>query len=249
MEWDGPSLNVDTGVLRARITPQAPLAEVRILAGQDWKPLWPDGDALRLTMHDSHGQLFESGHLPATVTVEEQGPLRSCICVRGHLATARGQSFCPYILRLHFAARRPEVRLQHTFVFDQDPDLVQLADIGIHVPAPPSKGSSPRAAVGGEHEAHESSGDLCFVQQDDLDYEVTDGADVVSGKRTRGWASLSSADGGVLAVIRDARQEYPKGFALGADGLEVQIWPRTATPLGIHHPFQGNGDPLWRDVG
>jgi hypothetical protein len=241
IEQQDTSLLVDTGVLRARITPHAPLTDICIHDGQAWKSLWSEAAALKLTMSDGHGQLYESGHLPATVTVEEQGPLRACVLVRGHLATAERRRFCPYILRLHFAAGRRDVRLQHTFIFDQDPELVQIAGIGVHVPpagATAATGSMSRAAIGGDHGAHESATALRFIQQDDLHYEVTGGADVATGTRTLGWASLSGTDAGVLAVIRDAWQEYPKGFSLDSDGLEMQIWPSAVAPLAFTTPFK-----------
>ncbi|MDA0335724.1 MAG: hypothetical protein O2782_11200, partial [bacterium] len=236
IDRDRTSLTIDTGALQARITPKALLTDVRVRDGEGWKRLWADGDGLRLTMVDGHGQLFASGHLPATIAVEEQGPLRSSIWVRGHLATAQGLRFCPYILRLHFAAGRPEIRLQHTFVFDQDPDLVELAGIGVHLPP---AGEPTRAVVGGVHGVHESAGDLSFLQRDDEHYEVSGDAGATTGTRTRGWASLSSSDGGgVLAVIRDAWQEYPKGFVVDATGLDVQIWPGSVPPLAFTTPFR-----------
>ena len=236
IKGEGATLHVDTGVLRASVTAYAPLMDVRVQHGQQWNRLWPEGESLRLTMHDGDGQLYESGHLPATVTVEEEGPLRSCIRVHGHLSTATGVRFCPYILRLHFVAGRAEVRVQHTFVFDQDPDLVQFSGIGVHVP---STGVMARAVIGGEHGIHEGAGELSFLQRDDQHYEVSGTVQgAASGQRTRGWAGLSGSEGGVVAVIRDAWQEYPKGLAINGDGLDVQVWPRTAPPLVFTTPFK-----------
>jgi hypothetical protein len=80
--------------------------------------------------------------------VEEQGALRVCLLVTGHLYSAQGLRFCPYKLRIHLYAGKADLRIFHTFVFDQDPTRIQLKAIGLKVFAKTGDGAV--AAVGGE---------------------------------------------------------------------------------------------------
>ena len=71
------------------------------------------------------------------VTIEQQGPMRTSICVSDWHTSGDGCRFCLHYLRLHFFAGRSDIRLEHMFVFDQDPDLVELAEIGVSFPLDP----------------------------------------------------------------------------------------------------------------
>lgn len=236
IESEGDAVVIDTGALRARIDPLALLTDVQVRHDDAWQPLWAQGEGLCLAMHDTHGQRYTSGRLPATIEVEAQGPLRVSLCLRGHLSSPAGVRFCPYILRLHVTAGRPEIRLQHTFVFDQDSDLVELQYIGVQLPC---CGTVQRVAVGGDGPAHVGADELAFFQRDDEHYEISGPKHVhQTGKRTRGWASWTGSTGSALAVIRDAWQEYPKGLAVGADGLDIQVWPTSAPALAFSTPFK-----------
>lgn len=233
------AFDIDTGALRARIDPHSLLTDVQVRKGDIWQPLWAPGTGLTLVMEDAHGQRYTSGRLPAAIEVEEAGPLRTSICLRGHLAPETGVRFCPYILRLHVAAGRPEIRLQHTFIFDQDPDLVELQEIGLLLPP---CGDVQGVAVGGDAQAHAGTERITFVQQDDQRYSVTSGdggtGAAQTGERTQGWARLSGSKGSLLAVIRDAWQEYPKGFEVGSEGLNIQVWPSSVATLAFSTPFK-----------
>ena len=62
-----------------------------------------------------------------------------------------GARFCPYLLRLHCFAGSAELRIHHTFVFDQEPAAAQLAAIGMHLPF--SLGHGLRGALGADSTA------------------------------------------------------------------------------------------------
>ncbi len=181
-----------------------------------------------LTMTDQYDNLYDSyasGPAPR-ITVEETGPLRTCICVKGYHAMVSGPRFCPYILRIHLFAGKADMRIHHTFIFDQEPHAVELAEIGMSFPL--ALGTGLRAAVGGSDRAHWAANyrTLSWQQSDDRTYTVDrDGEDFGSGEKTRGWASLNGTLGGATFVVRNAWQEFPKGFAVDDHGVEVQIWP------------------------
>ena len=69
---------------------------------------------------------------PATLPMHrrvEVGPLRVGVRIDGHLRSEAGVLFCPYRLRLHLYAGRADLRVFHTFVFNQDPTRVELKAI------------------------------------------------------------------------------------------------------------------------
>ncbi len=250
-EADG-LLTIDTGALRLRLRTNFDLwkhresdsvfvgCQVKVVDG--WRDVLRD-EGIVLYMKDQHGNAYDSsGVSPAPrVTVEEQGALRVGGRIDGHLRSATGTLFCPYRLRLHLYAGKPDLRIFHTFVFDQDPTRVELAAVGTRVLAHP--GDVARAAVGAEDgKAHCSDHwhSLSLRQTDDRHYLVDlDGAPFGQGGRSPGWASLSGADSGVVAAIRDGWQEYPKGFRLEHDTLDVQIWPEDhAQTLSFLTPLQ-----------
>jgi hypothetical protein len=152
-------LTVDTGVLRLKMRVDyerwrlregtSPFAGCQIRTADGWADVW-QGSGLLLYMRDQHGNLYTSqGICPAPrIVVEEQGALRACLLVTGHLFSAQGVRFCPYRLRLHLYAGRADLRIFHTFVFDQDPTRIQLKAMGLQVFAKTGDGAV--AAVGGE---------------------------------------------------------------------------------------------------
>ncbi len=250
-EHDG-ILTIDTGALRLRLRNSfelwchrecdSPFAGCEIKTTEGWREAL-HGAGILLYMKDQHGVLYTSiGASPAPrVTIEEHGPLRVCVLITGHLTSETGVRFCPYRLRVHLYAGKADLRIFHTFIFDQDPTRIELAAIGLKVLACP--GDSAVAAVGGEGTvAHGNHAwrDLSLVQTDDLHYAVgLDGAPFNTGGKAAGWAALGGSRVGVVAAVRDFWQEYPKGFKVEPQALDVRVWPEDAPqPLSFLTPFR-----------
>jgi len=257
-------LTIDTGVLRLRLrtdfphweqrTCDSPFAGCEVKTADGWREVL-HGPGLLLYMKDQHGNLYTSlcASPPPRVIVEEQGPLRVCVLITGHLFSAQGVRFCPYRLRIHLYAGKADLRIFHTFVFDQDPTRVELAAIGLKVFV--RTGDKAVAAMGGEDttlsetlskpetdKARDKEGErvLSLLQTDDLHYTTAlDGSPLETGARASGWASLGGDRAGVAAAVRDFWQEYPKGFRVERDMLDVRIWPEDAPgPLSFLTPFR-----------
>jgi len=194
---------------------------------------------------DTRGNRYDSrssGPAPK-VTIEESGPIRTCIRVDGHHVMKEGPKFCPYTLRLHVFAGSTDIRIQHTFTFDQEPSDTELSSIGIRLPI--QAGDGLRAAIAGSDTVHHASNfnELYFHQRDHTNHEVTrDGESYGTGGRTDGWASLSGDRGGMAAVIANSWQEYPTGFSIDDRGIDVEIWPEAHDdPLTFTTPFDEPG--------
>ena len=252
IEEDGDYITFDTGVMRLRVRRSFDVwksprtlevfqnCEVKTKVG--WLDLFRGNAGPFLAMEDQSGNLYDScsaGPAP-TVAVEESGPLRACLRIDGYHTAPEGCRMCPYTLRVHLFAGKSDLRIQHTFVFDQEPHDIELSSIGMRFPL--DVGGDLRAAVGGEKEAHFASNweEMSLLQSDDQTYAVTrDGEPFGSGGRASGWVSLSGNRGGAVVVVRNAWQEYPKGFTLDPDGIDVEIWPRSyGRNLTFTTPFE-----------
>ena len=246
-------LSVDTGALRidfrrsfdAGRPPASPAAISRCLVKT--RDGWQDvlrGDGPVLYMKDAHGTRYDSlssGFAPEVV-LEEAGPLRACVLVKGFLASATGIRFCPYQLRMHLYAGMADLRVFHTFVFDHDPRRVELSAVGIDLPL--ELGDRLRAAAGSDDDdaAHwcERWETLAVLQDDDRRYTVLrDGRPFGAGTRMPGWVSLSGSRASAAVAVRDGWQEFPKGFTLSERGIDVGIWPEACgRTLAFSTPYE-----------
>jgi hypothetical protein len=224
-------LCIDTGSMRVELRPDDPrfIASCQLKTGRGWREqLRRPGPCLY--MSDQAGTRYDTSAIaPQSIRVEERGPLRAVVCVRGRHTASDGRPFCPYMLRLHFYAGRSEIRVFHTFIYDQVPERVELADIGMTWPV--ETGGATRAAFGGDTLPHDGgrSARAELLQTSDLAYRVSgDGAPLGNGGKAPGWGLLSGDAGAVLTVVRDFWQEYPKGLAAdrtNGAALDVRIWP------------------------
>ncbi|HRU07389.1 MAG TPA: glycoside hydrolase family 127 protein, partial [Candidatus Brocadiia bacterium] len=242
---------VDTGALRMTFWARHPyyqapaerdfLARCEIKTNDGWRDILHDRQGLFLYMKDQRGNLYDSctaGPRPI-VTVEEAGPMRACVCLKGYHAALNGARFCPYILRFHFFAGRSDVRVLHTFIYDQEAHSVELSAIGMKLR--PRIGDFSRAAIGGQGQVHSAATpvNLALLQSSDQEYRVfADGAETAPGAKSAGWASLSGRQGSVAAAIRYHWQEFPKGFCVRPGELDAQVWPEShPEPLRFTTPF------------
>ena len=245
-------LSIDTGALRidfrrsfeAGRPPAAPavISRCRVKADDGWHDVLR-GDGPVVYLQDAHGTRYDSlssGFAPEVV-LEEAGPLRACVLIKGFLASAAGIRFCPYQLRVHLYAGMADVRIFHTFVFDQDPKRVELSAIGVDLPL--ALGERLRAAAGSDGAAahwceHWETMDV--LQDDDRRYRVLrDGQPFGAGTRMPGWVSLAGSRASATVAVRDAWQEFPKGFTLSDRGIDVGIWPEACgRTLAFSTPYE-----------
>ena len=245
-------LSIDTGALRidfrrsfeAGRPPGAPavISRCRVKADDGWHDVLR-GDGPVVYLQDAHGTRYDSlssGFAPEVV-LEEAGLLRACVLIKGFLASAAGIRFCPYQLRVHLYAGMADVRIFHTFVFDQDPKRVELSAVGIDLPL--ALGERLRAAAGSDGAAahwceHWETMDV--LQDDDRRYRVLrDGRPFGAGTRMPGWVSLAGSRASATVAVRDAWQEFPKGFTLSDRGIDVGIWPEACgRTLAFSTPYE-----------
>lgn len=75
-----------------------------------------------------------------SLAVEQSGPVRVVVRLTGRHRpigpTSREWAWLPFTVRLAFSAGEPDVRIQHSFVWDGDPDADFLAGLGARVDVP-----------------------------------------------------------------------------------------------------------------
>ena len=214
VEEEADRLRFDTGPMQLDLGPRgerrggSSLAPVpagrlfmqsRIRANGEWRDVFPGESSPFLYVEDQHGKFYDTlaPGPPGRIVVEEAGPLRACVCVKGYHTAQDGSRFCPFILRIHLFGGKSELRIHHTFIYDQDPNTVELASIGMRFPF-----------------------DLGVVERARSTKRFDD------SDRTTPWGMAGDSQGSALAVIRNGWQEYPKAVETEREGMDVQIWPR-----------------------
>lgn len=243
---------VDTGVMRIYFRNrfeawQQPrnsdtFLRCQVKTDDGWQNVFRGNPGPFLYMKDQEKNIYDSysAGLGPQVVVEETGPLRTCVRIKGYHTNQNGLRFCPYILRVHLFAGKSDIRIFHTFIYDQDPHTCELSAVGMKIPL--NLGNDLRACFGLEGNVTGVTNwrKIQVLQSDDLHYTLDlDGNKLNSGKKAAGWASLNGSFGGAVAVIKNFWQEYPKGFILDEDGIDVQIWPeRHSENLIFSTPFE-----------
>jgi len=226
------------------------LRSVRVKGDGGWRDLLGSKPGLLLHLADSRGLHFDScTAAPApTITIEDSGPMRASVCIRGFHASEDARLFCPYILRIHAYAGRPDLRIFHTFVFDQDPERVSLTEVGIKLSL--DLGDQLGMAFGGGPEPHSAEDwrRAELAQKTDEGYEaILDGQPFAKGTRSRGWASCAGRQGSVAVALRDMWREFPKAMVLDEEGFDIQLMPECAGALNLRNlwtewPIRGRNE-------
>lgn len=137
---NGGRILVDNGALLAAFRSDRPglFDELRYDAdgdgvyGPDETVIDPAAPAeLRMGLHSS---LWA----PATIDVEESGPVRAVVRLRGHHATPAGEQAIAYDVRLFLYSDLPYVRVEHRFVQDTPSIFLDVPSICLRLPLSPA---------------------------------------------------------------------------------------------------------------
>ncbi|MFC4586861.1 exo-rhamnogalacturonan lyase family protein [Sphaerisporangium corydalis] len=133
-------VDVDTGVIRARIRKDGP-----DLIGQVWRgetEIARRGRLVNLRQDriddDEEGTTRRERYLSDVrkVTVEQPGPVRAVVRVEGRHQSKKGATWLPFTVRLYFYAGADSIRMMHTFVFDRDGRHDFIAGLGVRFSVP-----------------------------------------------------------------------------------------------------------------
>jgi len=246
-------LRVDTGTIRFTIAakgPLVPLFESR--AGEKWVARAVDLDLAMTVENERQKVRYLASLAPRTVKIEQRGPLRTLIRVRGTHQAQHGQAtFGPYTLRFEILSGSTQLRLTHSFVYDGDPyrDFVRASEVVFKARV----GSSRYFGFGGDdgrelrlaRQRADWAPDFRYAElcQDsgthwrlrrwvDIDRREVFAAE---GLRADGWMELGGHDGRLAVAVRNYWQNHPKAlFADAETGLmRVGLYPRNADRLDL----------------
>jgi len=99
---------IDTGKLRLELRHNSPdfLAACCVLSADGWRNILRGGPGPHLYLSETDGTVYDSvSAAPSSrLAVEDEGPLRASVAIKGYHATFQGIHLCPYTLRIHLYA-------------------------------------------------------------------------------------------------------------------------------------------------
>lgn len=227
---EGDVIKLDTGYLAGVIETGKTDLLGRLTA--QGRPL-VEADAQRFSgffvEHEARGVFRSDLDREPTIVLEEAGPIRATVKMDGWYTNPAGEKFCRYSIRAHFFRDRPDVKLEHTFIYTGMSKDDKIRSMGLQVP----QRTGMRGHIWGE-------GDL----QNDMLEIFTSNAKVVldsanhedielvryfpENQTRRRLASRANATfqyGYASVAIRDGWQQYPFGFEVNDGVMQVQLWP------------------------
>lgn len=202
---------------------------------------------------DQDGKRYGAGGLPGSgekveVVVEEKGPARVVVAVKGWYRGADKARLCIYQTRIIAFAGLPFFQVNHRTVLTCDNRKMKLADAGFALRTPGVKsgrfgtmdGEVVSALVDGSPQAAAAAKGRewrTFLHQDRDDHfrlmhEWTEALSrpemTVSreGRRSDGSARIAGGESALSVFLRDAWEKYPKELEVGSDGITLHFWPR-----------------------
>jgi hypothetical protein len=160
------------------------------------------------------------------VRVEESGPIRCAVVLKGQHMSDAGLPLFRFDIRLHAYAGRPYLRIEHTFYNDQGPYSTPMTGLGVRLAFQPGLFTEMRA---GEVTAKVGSGDTAYALDDRLWVWRGDETEE-HASRAGGLAVLRGAEIACTAAIREWGLLGQKEFCFDTTrGFDLCIWPRHRT--------------------
>jgi len=229
-------VTIVTGPLQIKLSRRAfsPPGTVWLDANGDGKfeageRMTDDGAESCVTLRDAEGKAFTSLSPPDEVVVEEAGPLRASVRIRGTHQAADGAKLFAYTVRLYAYAGKPYVRVFYTFGNDNLKQMFTQIK-GISLSTGVQLGPKVWCVFGGEAAQPVGAKYTVGLYQDyENHYRRTRNGDVLGeGKQAVGWVRLSNGTRGLTVSVRNFWQLYPKAFTMRGDRIEVGLLPALA---------------------
>lgn len=198
--------------------------------------LWGPSGRIETRLTGAGGKVFSSSRGPATVTIEEAGPVRAVVKTVGNLKAEDGSESFRVEQRITAWRGQPFVQVQHTFINDREERFTDIESLSLNIPA----GQSGWTAALAKGEPVKLAAGQAAWQRFDNEYLL--GAEKADGRLSGG---IAAADGSLAVTVRDCWQNYPKGFAATAEGLRVDLAPDFEAGVYDAFPFEREGHHLY----
>ena len=189
------------------------------------------------------GDRLVTSHAPKGVTVEESGPARVVVCIKGGYAPGdKDKKYYSFTARLTFAANDPAVRLVYSLdnthldakLYDSDKGKSRLAYIwpmqDVSLVADLAIGDKAAASTVGDGklisaEVNDQPLTLCQSKLDGFQVSLA-GKEQAAGKESPGALGVTGGGRGLAVARRYFHSEWPGVLAGSAKELRIGLLPR-----------------------
>lgn len=264
----GGNVSVDTGVLQLKVE----RGGRGLLSGASsgGKDLLPAG-LVQFVQEAGQKELLSS--MQTEVTVEERGPVRAVLLVKGRFGSAPDAH--GYQARIHAYAGTGLVRIQHTVLGLDGKKPFELAGWGMRVPTGVKQAA---CGVDGATKDMDAAKGANLFQDGRIEFQwgtlseeeyrkkynfkfkleempawryrtlcALDASAAVEGKAD-GWFQADLAQGAIAACVRDFWQQYPNGFAADTTGITLWLHSPQGRPF-VGRPGTAKTHELLLDLG
>ncbi|MDI6781785.1 MAG: hypothetical protein QME49_06775 [bacterium] len=218
-------VEVDTGVLRFRINKNY---------GKLFDGIWLNGKKIiengDMEVIGVDGQSYKSSnyqYIANEVKIEESGPVRSCIMIRGkYIAASSAANDFRYIVRVYAYAGKDFLQMSHTIIDENSTTKRELRLKGYNIQLKhllPDSVCRLGKEPSGYHEKQVL--EECYAYQDD---STSYSGNMGNGTYASGWIDINNGTCGITAAVRYFWQNYPKGFVVNNDMLKIWLYPDSA---------------------
>ncbi len=249
IEESNQKINIDTGKLYFSINKkEGNLFGEVFRQGLKVQPIISAQEQNGITLLGADNRLYASYFIdPDQVVVEEQGPLRAVILVRGKFAAADGKIFHPqtarYSLRIHSYFNQDYLRLfltlenngrygfRHESYKSETYDFKELAlnlkfnlNQTVQLRTQGYRGKIKPDDRFFLHQRHRIINPA--NEAENFSYVIKEGDKIEEkGKRSPGWLDISDQNQGVSVAIRHFWQNFPKSITFQHQTLSLGLWP------------------------
>ena len=204
--------------------------------------VFPEGQACDTTIRGSDGKRYGTSLGKAERTIEEAGPIRAVIKTVGHAVSEDGSRSLRIEKRIVAWVGAPLLRVQHTFVNDLAPEFTNIEELSFDVPIAAETWRAER--VNGNAITLDGEVKSVWQRTDRQSVVQSKSGEVVMDARLTGTLFSEGANGCAI-VMRDAWQQYPKGFTGGGGRVRVGLCPDFEAGFYDKFPFEKEGHHLY----
>ncbi len=223
-------LRVDTGLLAFDVARRGfmPIENVVL----DGSPLWKETPFGGFTLATDAGTV-STAEAAVELVVEEAGPLRAVIGIRGRHRLPDGREYLGLRGRITAYAGKPYVEVEHQFIHDEEPAELTLRSAELRFR--PAGGGAAHVALGeGYYQTSIRESDDAVAMTLDAEamlYQSNEHyIDCFYGDF---WADWRDARGGLALSIYQAHQHFPKALRADCDGIVCALYPETERPAPV----------------
>ena len=224
-------IRVDTGSLSFLIPGEGfwPIQEVTLDGARLWQDAPFSGFAL-----DLDGEALASASGPVELEIEEAGPLRAVILVKGKHRRQDGSGYLDLRGRITAYAGKPYVEVEHQFIHTEvEPELSLKALRLVFEPGETRPDSCVALGQGYYRTDIKESTDSVSMELDaeTLLYQANE--HFIDSFYGDFWTDWRDDAGGVTLSIHQAHQNFPKKLEASQAGIVCSLYPDSAPPAPL----------------